>query len=115
MIVIWLIPEILMLVTVFSVFLTLKFLVRGHLAQLDNESGSRTATNLPVMRYNETENQPISQETLLYLLAFAKLLSTTALLIASVLVPSASSGVYFILFLGCATWWGCHRELEKLV
>lgn len=113
MVVIWLIPEILMVVTVLSVFVILKFLVKGHLEQLDNEAGARISTNLPVMRYSEAEQQPISQETLLYLLAFAKLLSTTALLIASVLVPSATSGVYFILFLGCATWWGCHRELEK--
>lgn len=35
------------------------------------------------------------------------------LLLAATLRPSVPGVVYFIVFLGAATWWACFKELEK--
>lgn len=41
------------------------------------------------------------------------LLSMIALLLASTLQPSVPAAVYFIVFLGAATWWACYKELDR--
>lgn len=42
-----------------------------------------------------------------------KVLSLLALCATGALQPSIPSLVYYIVFLGAATWWGCNKELER--
>lgn len=42
-----------------------------------------------------------------------KVLSLLALCATGALQPSIPSAVYYIVFLGAATWWGCNKELER--
>lgn len=42
-----------------------------------------------------------------------KVLSLLALCLTGALQPSIPSAIYFIVFLGAATWWGCNKELER--
>jgi hypothetical protein len=42
-----------------------------------------------------------------------KVLSLLALCTTGALQPSVPSVVYYLVFLGAATWWGCNKELER--
>lgn len=42
-----------------------------------------------------------------------KVLTLLALSATGALQPSALSGVYYIVFLGAATWWGMNKQLER--
>jgi hypothetical protein len=42
-----------------------------------------------------------------------KVLSLIALCVTGALQPSVPSVVYYLVFLGAATWWGCNKELER--
>lgn len=47
------------------------------------------------------------------LIGAGKVLSLMALCATGALQPSVLSVVYYIVFLGAATWWGCNKELER--
>lgn len=40
-------------------------------------------------------------------------LSMVTLLVAGAMRPSVPSAIYFIVFLGSATWWACFKELDR--
>ncbi|XP_043937510.1 piezo-type mechanosensitive ion channel component 1 [Protopterus annectens] len=46
--------------------------------------------------------------------AMGKTLAIVLLALAGITVPSAFSGVYFILFIGICTWWACHLPLSHI-
>lgn len=47
------------------------------------------------------------------LVGAGKVLSLLALCATGALQPSILSVIYYIVFLGAATWWGCNKELER--
>lgn len=58
------------------------------------------------------ENE-ISFEKWKVVLGAGKVLSLIALCVTGALQPSVPSVVYYLVFLGAATWWGCNKELER--
>lgn len=55
----------------------------------------------------------VSPEKWKLLIGAGKVLSLLALCATGALQPSIPSVVYYIVFLGAATWWGCNKELER--
>lgn len=55
----------------------------------------------------------VSPEKWKLLIGAGKVLSLLALCATGALQPSIPSLVYYIVFLGAATWWGCNKELER--
>jgi len=47
------------------------------------------------------------------LLTVGKVLSLVALCATGALQPSVLSVIYYVVFLGAATWWGCNKELDR--
>lgn len=66
----------------------------------------------PPQPATEPENE-VSPEKWKLLLGAGKVLSLLALCATGALQPSVPSAVYYIVFLGAATWWGCNKELER--
>lgn len=60
----------------------------------------------------EAENE-VSPEKWKLLIGAGKVLSLLALCATGALQPSVPSVVYYLVFLGAATWWGCNKELER--
>lgn len=60
----------------------------------------------------DNENS-VSPEKWKLLIGAGKVLSLLALCTTGALQPSVPSAVYYIVFLGAATWWGCNKELER--
>ncbi|XP_063707316.1 piezo-type mechanosensitive ion channel component isoform X4 [Culicoides brevitarsis] len=105
--ILWLYPEILAFITSVCVYCALQNLVIGHLAPL--EEGEERA---PLSERPDYDAGP-SQEQLSVLMSIGKLASIVFLLFAAVFHPSAINGIYFLVFLGAATWWSCAKELER--
>lgn len=55
----------------------------------------------------------VSPEKWKLLIGAGKVLSLLALCATGALQPSVLSVIYYIVFLGAATWWGCNKELER--
>lgn len=47
------------------------------------------------------------------LMRAGKIISLLVLCATGALQPSALSVVYYFVFLGAATWWGCNKQLER--
>lgn len=68
---------------------------------------------------NQNQNPPQSPETELspekwkVLAGTGKVLSLLALCATGALQPSIPSVVYYLVFLGAASWWGCNKGLER--
>lgn len=61
----------------------------------------------------ENDELEISADKWKLLVGAGKVLSLVALCATGALQPSVLSVVYYIVFLGTATWWGCNKELER--
>ena len=61
---------------------------------------------------NNTENE-VSPEKWKLLIGAGKVLSLLALCATGSLQPSLPSFIYYLVFLGAATFWGCNKELER--
>lgn len=67
-------------------------------------------------QYNlEEHDHELGQEKWKLMLSVGKVLSLIALCATGALQPSIPSVIYYIVFLGAATWWGCNKELERCV
>lgn len=104
----WLGPEVLSFVGSIIVFFVLKS-ASGDAVETTNgemlEAGNQN---------QQTDNMnDVSPEKWKLLIGAAKVLSLIALCATGALQPSIPSLVYYIVFLGAATWWGCNKELER--
>uniref|UniRef100_A0A182QXP0 Piezo-type mechanosensitive ion channel component n=1 Tax=Anopheles farauti TaxID=69004 RepID=A0A182QXP0_9DIPT len=61
----------------------------------------------------EPQSSLISPERLPFFTKLGVLLSMCMLCIVGIIQPSAVSGVYFIVFLGAASWWACYKQLDR--
>lgn len=91
----WFIPELTMLITSIVIFVVIRSLNKSQ------------ATNvIPLPHVPSSESIALRKQ-------LGSFLSMVALLMAGVLRPSLPSAVYFIVFLGSATWWACFKELDR--
>lgn len=106
----WLGPEVLSFFGSITVFFVLKS-ASGIPAESINENVLETGNQA---HQSDTENN-VSPEKWKLLIGAGKVLSLLALCATGAIQPSIPSLVYYIVFLGAATWWGCNKELERYV
>ncbi|XP_058821886.1 piezo-type mechanosensitive ion channel component-like isoform X2 [Topomyia yanbarensis] len=112
MVVYWISPEIIMSFTAVIVFIILSKLAAGDIGS-EQDPNSPTSLEAPEMLSVRFETSSVSREKLAFLTKFGVLLSVAMLCLAAVLQPSVPSGIYFVIFLGSATWWACYKELNR--
>lgn len=105
--ILWLYPEILAFIAAICIYCALQNLVIGHLSPL--EEGEERP---PLSERPDYDAGP-SPEQLSVCLSIGKFASIVFLLFAAVFHPSAINGIYFLVFMGAATWWSCAKELER--
>jgi len=91
-----------------SIFVFIVLKKASTLPVIETEDGQQLPPPEPV----ELENE-LSPEKWQLLLGVGKVVSLIALCATGALQPSVLSFVYYAVFLGAATWWGCNRELER--
>jgi hypothetical protein len=75
--------------------------INGDALEAGNQNHAQDAVN------------EIGPEKWKLLIGAGKVLSLLALCATGALQPSVPSVIYYIVFLGAATWWGCNKELER--
>uniref|UniRef100_A0A903Z980 Piezo-type mechanosensitive ion channel component n=1 Tax=Anopheles quadriannulatus TaxID=34691 RepID=A0A903Z980_ANOQN len=129
MVVYWLAPEAILLVGAVTVHIVLRKLTGvivprrrrrrrgadGNTAEDDTEQGADAEGEGPAAEAEESEPQTslISPERLPFFTTLGVLLSMCMLCVVGIIQPSAISGVYFVVFLGAASWWGCYKKLDR--
>ncbi|CAO1304226.1 unnamed protein product [Diamesa serratosioi] len=107
----WLAPEIVMFVGSIVVFIVLR---KASGANVPTENGSGGGDPLEAGTSPIADNiLELSPEKWKLFVGVGKVLSLLALCLTGALQPSIPSAIYFIVFLGAATWWGCNKELER--
>lgn len=101
----WIAPEVISFVGSIVVFIVLK---KASTVEVQESEDGEQPPLAPV----ELENE-LSPEKWQLLLGVGKVVSLIALCVTGALQPSVLSFVYYAVFLGAATWWGCNRELER--
>ncbi|XP_037048036.1 piezo-type mechanosensitive ion channel component isoform X2 [Bradysia coprophila] len=99
----WFLSDIVMLISTTAIYLILRKLTATDTTDIESAGSTVQAESSPGM----------SNENLNILKKIGIFLSMVALLLASTLQPSVPAAVYFIVFLGAATWWACYRELDR--
>lgn len=102
----WIAPEIMSFFGSIIVFLVLRR-AAGSAPLLETVEGGNQ--NQAV----ESDDIELSPDKWKLLVGAGKVLSLVALCATGALQPSVLSVVYYIVFLGAATWWGCNKELER--
>ncbi|XP_055712299.1 piezo-type mechanosensitive ion channel component isoform X3 [Phlebotomus papatasi] len=105
-VIVWIAPELVLLLASIGVYFILKMMANGH--STPEEAADDSGQN------EEVTDEPFyTVEKYNVICTAAKILSMAALLLASVMRPSVPSGVYFLMFLALATWWACYGKLER--
>lgn len=104
----WLGPEVLSFFGSIIVF----FVLRSASSVVATSLNDDAVENGNQIQVAEIEND-VSPEKWKLLIGAGKVLSLLALCATGALQPSIPSLVYYIVFLGAATWWGCNKELER--
>uniref|UniRef100_A0A1B0DRJ2 Uncharacterized protein n=1 Tax=Phlebotomus papatasi TaxID=29031 RepID=A0A1B0DRJ2_PHLPP len=105
-VIVWIAPELVLLLASIGVYFILKMMANGH--STPEEAADDSGQNEDV-----TDEPFYTVEKYNVICTAAKILSMAALLLASVMRPSVPSGVYFLMFLALATWWACYGKLES--
>lgn len=127
MVVYWLAPEVILICTAFGMLIVLRKLtgVVGPRLRRRGRNGASTAdtaeqgANSSVQESSATatddeqQSVVVSQERVPFFTKLGIVLSMCMLCVTGVLQPSALSGVYFLVFLGAASWWACYKQLDK--
>lgn len=103
----WIAPEVMSFFGSIIVFFVLKR-AAGAPPEAINGDALEGGNQAPEKEENET-----SPEKWKLLVGAGKVLSLIALCATGALQPSIPSLIYYIVFLGAATWWGCNKELER--
>lgn len=109
----WISPEIIMSLTAVVVYVILRKLADGNIGSEQPASTSPSSLEAPEVVSLRCDPNPVSREKLAFLTKLGVLLSVAMLCLAAVLQPSVPSGIYFVIFLGSATWWACYKELDR--
>ncbi|XP_049533758.1 piezo-type mechanosensitive ion channel component isoform X3 [Anopheles darlingi] len=126
MIVYWLAPEVILACTALGMLIVLRKLTgvvgprrrrgRNGASTADTaEQGANISVQESCATTTEDELQSVvvSPERVPFFTKLGILLSMCILCVTGVLQPSALSGVYFLVFLGAASWWACYKQLDK--
>ncbi|XP_058124616.1 piezo-type mechanosensitive ion channel component isoform X1 [Anopheles coustani] len=124
MVVYWLAPEVLLFVGAIIVHILLRKLTgvivprrRANASTADDTEQGTVASSVlestSVVPEEEPQRSLISPERLPFFTKLGVLLSMCMLCVTGILQPSALSGVYFIVFLGAASWWACYKQLDR--
>ncbi|XP_065092008.1 piezo-type mechanosensitive ion channel component isoform X11 [Ochlerotatus camptorhynchus] len=108
----WISPEIIMSLTAVIVYVILNKLADGNIGT-EQAPTSPSSLEAPEVLSLRCDPNPVTREKLAFLTKLGVLLSVGMLCLAAVLQPSVPSGVYFVIFLGSATWWACYKELDR--
>lgn len=106
----WLAPEIMAFFGSIIVFIVLKRASSSDITVVQANGDALEAGNQNQLPDVEDE---LSLEKWKLMNGAGKVLSLLALCATGALQPSIPSLVYYIVFLGAATWWGCNKELER--
>lgn len=118
----WLTPEILMFLGSIIVFVILKRACREASAldsvnvetsSYQNEKPEANPPSTPNVIEPDEMGHGFSLEKWKVALNIGKFLSLITLCVAGAIQPAVPSFIYFAVFLGAATWWGCNKELER--
>lgn len=96
-----------MLVASVVIYVILQNLVIGHIPVPVEGEEQVALTERPDYDYT------LSSGKLKVCISIGKIMSIITLLLAAVFHPSAINAIYFVIFLGAATWWACAKELER--
>ncbi|KFB42311.1 AGAP009276-PA-like protein [Anopheles sinensis] len=124
MVVYWLAPEVLLCIGATVVHILLRKLTgvivprrRANASTADDTEPGTVASSVlestSAMPEEEPQRSLISPERLPFFTKLGVLLSMCMLCVTGILQPSALSGVYFIVFLGAASWWACYKQLDR--
>ncbi|XP_035777481.1 piezo-type mechanosensitive ion channel component-like isoform X15 [Anopheles albimanus] len=126
MVVYWLAPEVILVCTAAGMLIVLRKLTgvvgprrrrgRNGVSTADTvEQGANSSVQESCATTTEDEQQSVvvSQERVPFFTKLGIVLSMCMLCVTGVLQPSALSGVYFLVFLGAASWWACYKQLDK--
>uniref|UniRef100_A0AAG5DE22 Piezo-type mechanosensitive ion channel component n=1 Tax=Anopheles atroparvus TaxID=41427 RepID=A0AAG5DE22_ANOAO len=128
MVVYWLAPEVILLIGAVVVHIALRKLTgvivprrrrdrtnAGATAD-DTEQGTVSSSvqeSVSAAPEEEPQRSLISPERLPFFTKLGVLLSMCMLCVTGILQPSALSSVYFLVFLGAASWWACYKQLDR--
>lgn len=105
----WLAPEVMSFFGSIIVFVVLKRAAGAPPEAINGDALEGGNQN----QLQEKEENETSPEKWKLLVGAGKVLSLIALCATGALQPSIPSLIYYIVFLGAATWWGCNKELER--
>lgn len=109
----WLAPEVISFVGSIIIFIVLRkssSLIVENLNGVGDGGDSAPTSMQPILPEYEQE---FTLEKWKVLMRAGKIISLLVLCATGALQPSALSVVYYFVFLGAATWWGCNKQLEK--
>lgn len=118
----YLVPEILMFVGSILIFVLLKRNCRENLplheinVEPPTQDGEPTTTSHQEPPYIDGDHgDSMSPDKWKLVLNIGKVLSLILLAVSGTIQPSVPSFIYFAIFMGFATMWGCNKELELYV
>ncbi|KAJ8687309.1 hypothetical protein QAD02_023103 [Eretmocerus hayati] len=100
----WLSPEIIVFPSSVIIYCICRRLTRVPLAEDDDNSS---------LRQHERKSKERSAKAISFLGSIGTYAVLATLCCVASLKPSAEGGFYFLVFIGSATWWACHRELRR--
>ncbi|XP_049282316.1 piezo-type mechanosensitive ion channel component isoform X3 [Anopheles funestus] len=127
MVVYWLAPDVILIFFGFVIYFVLRKLtgvivprrrrgVDATNARDDTEQGTVSSVQESTTAdadESEPQTSLISPERLPFFTKLGVLLSMCMLCVVGIIQPSALSGVYYIVFLGAASWWACYKKLDR--
>lgn len=101
----WYGPDVVMFLSTIAIFYVLRKMVQRDkpIASIEDSQTILSAD----------EEKPYSKKFKMFVKQAGIFSAMATLLLAATLRPSVPGAVYFIVFLGAATWWACHKELNK--
>lgn len=107
----WVAPEVISFVGSITIFIVLRKSSTLIVENLNGDGIDSAPTSMqPILPEYEQE---FTLEKWKVMIRAGKIISLLVLCATGALQPSALSVVYYFVFLGAATWWGCNKQLEK--
>lgn len=105
----WLLPEVISFVGSIVIFIVLKRASTIDVEALNGDANETRGSNNQIAE----DAGEISAEKWGIFVKVGKVLSLLALCATGAIQPSALSVIYYLAFLGSATWWGMNKQLER--
>lgn len=107
----WLAPEVISFIGSIVILIVLRKSSAINVESLNVDGNDSAPTSMqPILP--ETDHE-VSLEKWTVMVRAGKVLSLLVLCATGALQPSALSVIYYIVFLGAVTWWGCNKTLER--